>query len=98
MPSPYQIKSGIRFKRNSTAFAGGTLDLLVIDPNNNKLVFSSFKECSRSLNIKISIIKNCLLTGKTYKNSKFSGYYSQKTINQPNISLKGLGIISKNKK
>jgi hypothetical protein len=71
IPSPYEIKNGIRFIRGSNNFVSDSLKFITLDNLNNKSIFSSITECSKALNIDRSKIKNCLITGKIYKNYKF---------------------------
>ena len=39
--------------------------------SNNKSIYSSISECSKALKIGRTNIKNCLISGQTYKNYKF---------------------------
>jgi hypothetical protein len=71
LPSPYEIKNGIRFIRGTNNFVSESLKIFTIDNFNNKSIFSSITECSIALKIERSKIKNCLITGETYKNYKF---------------------------
>jgi len=73
MPSPYEIKNGLRFIRGTNNFVSESLKIIAIsqDNFNNKSIYSSITECSNALNIDRSKIKNCILTGKMYKNYKF---------------------------
>lgn len=73
IPSPYEIKNGIRFIRGTNNFVSESLKIITIDNLNNKSIFSSREatECSYALNIERSKIKNCLITGEVYKNYKF---------------------------
>lgn len=72
IPSPYEIKNGIRFIRGTNNFVSESLKIISIDNLNNRSIFSSITECSIALKLDRSKIKNCLLTGEVYKNYKFS--------------------------
>jgi hypothetical protein len=71
LPSPYEIKNGIRYLRGTNNFVSDKLKLLAIDENNNKIYYDSISECSKALKIGRKNIKDCILSGKTYKNYKF---------------------------
>jgi len=71
IPSPYEIKNGIRFIRGTNNFVSESLKIIAFDNFNNKSIYSSITECSNALNIDRSKIKNCILTGEVYKNYKF---------------------------
>jgi cytochrome c oxidase subunit 3 len=72
LPSPYEIKKGVRFIRGTNNLVSDKLKIISIDNFNNKSIFSSITECSKSLKIDRSRIKKCLLSGETYNNYKFS--------------------------
>ena len=71
IPSPYEIKNGIRFIRGTNNFVSESLKIITIDNLNNKSIFSSITECSNALNIERSKIKNCLISGEVYNKYKF---------------------------
>lgn len=71
LPSPYEVRKGIRFIRGTNKLVSEKLNIFSIDNFNNYLSFSSLTECSKILQIDRSKIKNCLLTGEKYKNFKF---------------------------
>lgn len=71
LPTPYVIKNGVRFIRGTNKLVSEKVKFVSIDNLNNKVFFSSLTECSKTLYINRSIIKNCLLTGDTYKKYKF---------------------------
>ena len=64
IPSPYTIKEGVRFYRNTLKLVSDKIKILAIDHLNKEFVFSSISECSRILQIERVIIKNCLLSGE----------------------------------
>lgn len=78
LPSPYEIKKGIRFLRGTNKLVSESLKILCTDTrlsvNNNK-IFSSISECSSALHLDRSKIKNCLLTGELYNNYKFKYFF-----------------------
>jgi hypothetical protein len=74
LPAPYEIKNGLRFLRDTDILVSEKLKILSIDNFNNKSIFSSMSECSKTLQISRSKLKKCLLTGETYKNYKFILY------------------------
>lgn len=71
IPSPYTIKNGVRFYRNTLKLVSDKLKIIAIDHFNNEFVFSSISECSRILQIERYNIKKYLLNGEIYKNYKF---------------------------
>jgi hypothetical protein len=81
LPSPYEIKNGVRYLRGTTNFVSEKLKIIAIGPmdplvaqqlqSNNSFTYSSLTECSKALKIGRTNIKNCILSGKTYKNYKF---------------------------
>ena len=69
IPSPYTIKNGIRFYRNTLKLVSDKIKIVAYrldDGLNNKIVFSSISECSRILQIERYIIKKYLLNGENY--------------------------------
>ena len=74
IPSPYTIKEGIRFYRNTLKLVSDKIKIMAYrqdDGLNNKFVFSSISECSRILQIERYIIKNHLLSGEIVAGYKF---------------------------
>jgi hypothetical protein len=69
--SPYEIKQGIRYYRNTNKLVSEATNITVIDSNNNKVIYNSMSECAKELNISRTIIKNCLIAGKSYKGYNF---------------------------
>ena len=79
IPSPYIIKEGIRFYRNTVKLVCDKNKIIAYrldDGLNNKFVFSSISECSRILHIERYIIKKYLLNGEIYISPR--GHYSFK--------------------
>ena len=74
--SPYEIKDGIRFLRNTNNFVSTGLRILSINHNNNeKQIFPSISKCSEVLKIDRAYIKKFLLTKEKYKNYTFHFFY-----------------------
>jgi len=71
LDSPYEIKQGIRYHRNTDKLVSEATNIVVIDSNNNKTFYSSFTVCAKSLHISRKTIKNCLNTGGSYKGYTF---------------------------
>ena len=71
-PSPYEIKNGIRFIRNTDKLVAEKVKIIAIDKNNNKKIFTSITECSKFFNISKSIIKDRLITGEFFNNYRFT--------------------------
>ena len=71
LPAPYEIKKGVRFIRGSDKLVSEKLKIMTIDNFNNKSIFASISECSKSLKINRSKINKCLLTGEIYNNCQF---------------------------
>jgi len=70
--SPYEIsKSGVRFLRNTNKLVSESTNIVVIDSNNKKNIYSSMTECAKSLSISRGTIKECLNTGKSHKGYTF---------------------------
>lgn len=63
--SPYEIKQGIRYYRNTTKLVSEATNITVIDSNKNRRIYNSISECAKSLNISRHKIKYCLNTGKS---------------------------------
>ena len=68
LPSPYEIKEGILFLRGTDKLVSKFFKIKVEDTNGKVQYFTSISECSLNLNIPSKRIKNCLLSGITYKN------------------------------
>ena len=65
--SPYEIKQGIRYIRNTNKLVSEHTKIVAVDVNNNRNTFKSMFECADNLNISRSKIKQYLNTGKSYK-------------------------------
>jgi LAGLIDADG DNA endonuclease family protein/NUMOD1 domain-containing protein len=71
LPSPYELKNGIRFIRGTNIFVSNNVKILCVDANNSKQTFSSITECSKNLKIDRKTIKKYLLNGEKYNNYQF---------------------------
>jgi len=70
--SPYEIRpSGVRYIRNTNKLVSEATNIVVINSNNNRNIYSSMTECAKSLNISRNTIKQYLNTGKSYKGYTF---------------------------
>ena len=65
--SPYEIKQGIRYYRNTNKLVAEATKITVIDSNNNKTIYNSMSECAQNLGISRTKIKYSLDSGKSYK-------------------------------
>lgn len=71
MPSPYEIKNGVRIQSGTDKWISESLSIIVIDKSGNKLYFDSLSKCSEALNISRTKIKSCIISGNFYKNYIF---------------------------
>ncbi len=69
--SPYVIKQGIRYYRNTDKLVSEATNLIVIDSNGKKTIYPSMTDCAKNLNIGRNKIKQCLVSGESYKGYKF---------------------------
>ena len=65
--SPYEIKQGIRYYRNTSKLVSEATKIIVIDENNNRSTYNSMSKCAETLNISKYTIKQYLNIGKPYK-------------------------------
>ena len=70
--SPYEIKQGIRYYRNTNKLVSESVKIAVIDSHNNKIIFSSMSQCAKDLGISRVTVKKFLNSGKTYKGYTFN--------------------------
>lgn len=70
LESPYEIKEGIRYYRNSDKLVSDSVEIIVIS-NNNIKSYNSISKCANDLNISRKIIKNCLSKGIAYNGYSF---------------------------
>ncbi len=71
LDSPYEIKDGFRYYRNTNKLVNEATSIIVIDNNNNKTTYNSLTDCAKSLHIGRNKIKHCLNTGESYKEYNF---------------------------
>jgi hypothetical protein len=69
--SPYEIKKGIRYHRNTDKLVSEATNIVVIDSSGNNTIYSSMSDCAKNLNIGRNKIKQCLSSGEPYKGYKF---------------------------
>jgi len=67
LPSPYEIKNNIRFIRDTEKLVSEKLNIIVEDAKGNKQYYASIVECSKQISISRKTIKDCLITGISYK-------------------------------
>ena len=71
VPSPYEIRNGVRFVRGSDNLVSERLKIKVINCLLNKeYFFSSISECGKILELDRTKIKKSILTGEPYKDYK----------------------------
>lgn len=71
MDSPYEIKEGVRYYRNTEKLVSEATNIIVLDSNGNKIIYPSISDCAKNLNIGRDKIKQCLISGETYKGYMF---------------------------
>jgi hypothetical protein len=72
LESPYEIKNGIRYYRNTNKLVSEATHIIVINNiDKSNIVYNSISDCAKSLNISRNKIKYCLTTGKSYKDYSF---------------------------
>lgn len=69
--SPYEIKQGVRYYRNTDKLVSEAINLIVIDTSGNNTIYSSISDCAKNLKIGRNKIKQCLSSGESYKGYKF---------------------------
>lgn len=67
--SPYEIKNGVRYIRNTNNFVS-KIGIIARHENYNNLAFASISECAKSFNVSSNEIKECLKSNKSIR-----GYY-----------------------
>ena len=71
LESPYEIREGVRYYRNTTRLVSESIKFAVIDQKNNRNIYDSMSECAKDLKISRKKIKECLSTGETYRGYVF---------------------------
>lgn len=70
--SPYEIKQGVRYIRNTDKLVRGVSNkIVVIDSNKNTTFYNSLTECAKTINIPKDKIKQSLNTGKSLNGYSF---------------------------
>jgi hypothetical protein len=72
LDSPYEIKGGIRYYRNTNKLVSEATNIVVINNvDKSSITYNSMSDCAISLNISRNKIKYCLTIGKSYKGYSF---------------------------
>lgn len=70
--SPYEVKNGILFIRNTEKLVSKVFKIVVEDKEEGNIqYFTSISECCLVLKISRDIVKDCLITGNAYNNYTF---------------------------
>lgn len=69
--SPYILKKGVRYYRDTDKLVSESNQIVSIDEKNVAIVYDSMTDAAKSLNISRKKIKECLATGEAYKGYKF---------------------------
>lgn len=68
--SPYEIRDNTRFYRNTNKLVSESTKIIAIKDNESKM-YNSISECAKDINISRKYIKECLISGKSYKDYTF---------------------------
>nr|QVV23902.1 hypothetical protein [Trichoderma cornu-damae] len=68
--SPYEIRDNNRYYRNTNKLVSESTKIIAIKNNQSK-VYNSISECAKDINISRKYIKECLISGKSYKDYTF---------------------------
>jgi hypothetical protein len=71
MQAPYEIKNGVRLLAGTNKWVPSNTKVIAIDNLGNEIYFDSLSQCSVTLKINKSQIKDCIVKNKTYKNFTF---------------------------
>jgi hypothetical protein len=73
LQAPYEIKNGVRLLAGTNKWVPSSTKIIAIDNLGNEIYFDSISQCSLTLKISKSQIKDCIITGtgKLYKNFAF---------------------------
>jgi hypothetical protein len=69
--SPYVVKQGVRYYRDTDKLVSEAVNIIVIDSIGNKTVYPSMADCAKNLSIGRNKIKQCLISGESYKGYTF---------------------------
>lgn len=69
--SPYIIKEGVRYYRETNKLVSEAVNITAIDLENNISVYQSMSDCAKSLKISRKKIKECVTNGTSYKGYQF---------------------------
>ena len=70
LESPYEIKQGFRYYRNTKKLISESTKIIVINKGKSN-VYNSLSECAKNLSISRKKIKECLSSGISYKGYSF---------------------------
>lgn len=68
--SPYEIKQNIRYYRNTDKLVSEATKIVAMKDNDME-IYDSIAECARDLNVSRKYIKECINSGKSYKDYSF---------------------------
>lgn len=71
LQAPYEIKNGVRLLTGTNKWVPSIIKVIAIDNLGNEIYFDSISQCSLTLKISKSQIKDCIIKGKLYKNFAF---------------------------
>jgi hypothetical protein len=71
MQAPYEIKNGVRLLAGTNKWVPSSTKVIAIDKLGNEIYFDSISQCSLTLKISKSQIKDCIIKRKLYKNFTF---------------------------
>ena len=71
LASPYEVRQGLRYHRDTDKLVSEATKIVAVDSNNNRNYYKSMVECAQDLNISRKTIKEYLNTGKSYKGYTF---------------------------
>ena len=69
--SPYVIKQGARYYRDTDKLVSEGTNLIVTDSNGKKTIHPSMADCAKNLKIGRNKIKHCLISGEPFKGYTF---------------------------
>lgn len=71
LASPYEVRQGLRYHRDTDKLVSEATKIVAVDSNNNRNFYKSMVECAQDLNISRKTVKEYLNTGKSYKGYTF---------------------------
>ena len=70
--SPYMIKNGVRYIRNTNKLVADSNHIVMRDNNQKETIYSSISECSKINRINRKVLKDCIVRGVSHKGYTFS--------------------------